>query len=169
MCLFWVSNQTQGVVSAAECGGMHGGGKVGGENYTDRFERLQKIQGREVAQVTVFWRSTDFIVRSFVFSYSVRVQTQNQRPQNKKKYALFNSWFLKSRTKINLEFEMVWEWQLRGEPPLLSLKGGTKYFVHYFGVFFGGFMVQFYNLMSSANMFSTSVQLSQFQTKLRKT
>ncbi len=34
------------VVSIAEYRGMHRGGKEGGGSYTDRFERMQKIEVR---------------------------------------------------------------------------------------------------------------------------
>ncbi len=33
------------VRSTVECGGAHGGGQGGGERYTDRFERMQQIEG----------------------------------------------------------------------------------------------------------------------------
>ncbi len=35
-------------------------GKGKEEAYTDRFERMQEIEGRQRARVTVFWRSADF-------------------------------------------------------------------------------------------------------------
>ncbi len=54
-----------------ECGGVDRGGKVGGGNYTDRFERMQKIEGREEC---TFW--------SVVSSCIIVVQNQNQRPEN---------------------------------------------------------------------------------------
>ncbi len=83
-CLFCVS---KGVVSAAECGGVQGGGKWGAD--TDRFERVQKIQGRERARVTVSWISTDFTVWwSVVSSCSIGVQNQNQGQENE--YVFFN-------------------------------------------------------------------------------
>ncbi len=37
-----------------------GGGREGRGSYTDHFERIQKIEGREKAQVTVFQKSSDF-------------------------------------------------------------------------------------------------------------
>ncbi len=67
-------------MSTAECGGAHGGGGEG--NYTDRFGRMQKVQGPDTVRVTVFQRSTDFTVWSVVSICSVGVDNQNQRPEN---------------------------------------------------------------------------------------
>ncbi len=41
---------------------------------TDRFERMQKIQGRDRARVSTFLRSTDFTALSLVSSGSIGVQ-----------------------------------------------------------------------------------------------
>ncbi len=82
LCLFCVSNGTKWAVSTAESGGAHGEGKGGGGSSTDHFERTQKIEGRQRVWVTVFWKSSDFTVRSVVSSCSLGVQNQNQRPQN---------------------------------------------------------------------------------------
>ncbi len=71
LCLFCVSHQTKGVVSTAECGGAHGGWKGGGGSYTDRFERMLKIEGKKEGT-----RSTDFTVQSAVCSCSTGVQNQ---------------------------------------------------------------------------------------------
>ncbi len=44
--LFCVSN---GVMRTVEYRGVHRGGKGGGGTHTDRFERIQKIDGRQRA------------------------------------------------------------------------------------------------------------------------
>ncbi len=53
LCLFCVSIRTKGVVSTAECGGTHRGGKGGGGSYSDCFEGRQKIEGRQKVIVKV--------------------------------------------------------------------------------------------------------------------
>ncbi len=64
-------------------------GKGGGVTDTDSFERMQRIEGRERARVTVLWGSTDFIVQSVVSSCSTGVWNQNQRPENE--YVFFKN------------------------------------------------------------------------------
>ncbi len=54
----------------------------GGVTDTNRFERMQKIQGRQRARVTVFSRSSDLTVGSVVFNCSIGAQNQNERPEN---------------------------------------------------------------------------------------
>ncbi len=65
-------------MSTAECGGVHKGKRE--EEPTQTV--LQIIKGRERTRVTVFCRSTDFIVWSVVSSCSIGVQNQNKRPKN---------------------------------------------------------------------------------------
>ncbi len=55
-------------------------GKQEEKAYTEHFERMQKKEGRERAQVTVFRKSTDLIVPSIVSSCSIGIQ--NKRPEN---------------------------------------------------------------------------------------
>ncbi len=70
------------------------GGKGEGETDTDRFKRMQKTEGRQRAQVTVFWRSTDFRVWSVVSSYSIGVKNQNERPEKEHNSSLLNVKFV---------------------------------------------------------------------------
>ncbi len=58
-------------------------GKGGGATHTNHFERMQVLEWRERAQVTVFWRSPDFNVRSVLSSCTIGVQNQNKRPESK--------------------------------------------------------------------------------------
>ncbi len=53
---------------------LHEGGKGGGGGDTDHFERMQIIEERQIVQVTVFQRSTDFTVCLIVFSYFIVIQ-----------------------------------------------------------------------------------------------
>ncbi len=50
--------------------------------YTNCFVRMQKIEGRQRAQVTVLQKSTDCPDRSVVSSFFLGVQNQTQRPEN---------------------------------------------------------------------------------------
>ncbi len=53
----------------------------GGGTDTDRFKRMQKIEGRERAE-SVFCRSTDFTIQSVVSSCFTGVQNENEKPKD---------------------------------------------------------------------------------------
>ncbi len=78
LCLLCVST---GVVSTAECRGTY---EAKGEEEPTQtiLRKCRKYKKRQRAWVTVFWRSTDFTAQSVVFSCSIKVKSQNERPKN---------------------------------------------------------------------------------------
>ncbi len=77
--LFCVSKGAMSIQQSAEAHTREEGGVI---NWHRPFSWMQKVQRRERARVTVFWRSTDFTVQPVVFSCSVEIQNQNERPEN---------------------------------------------------------------------------------------
>ncbi len=105
LCLFCVSKGMWVQLSVKE----HIRGK-GRSNWHRLFWENAENKRKREGGVTVFWRSTDLTVRSVVFSCSIGVQNQNERPENEDNSSPFKkNWDIKGRftSKSSKQIKLV--------------------------------------------------------------